>query len=38
MIELYVTLIMKNKKTINDVPVKIRPQVQAMLDDLGIEY
>ena len=38
MIELYVTLIMKGKKTIEDVPVKIRPQVEAMLKDLGIEY
>ena len=38
MIELYLTLIMKGKKTIKDVPVKIRPQVKAMLDDLGIKY
>ena len=38
MIELYVTLIMKGKKTIEEVPVKIRPQVEAMLKDLGIEY
>ena len=38
MVELYVTLITKGKKTIEDVPVKIRPQVEAMLKDLGIEY
>lgn len=38
MVELYVTLIMKDKKKITDVPAKIRPQVEAMLKDLGIEY
>ena len=36
MVELYVTLILKGKKTINDVPVKIRPMVEAMLNDLGM--
>nr|DAO08277.1 MAG TPA: CotH kinase protein [Caudoviricetes sp.] len=38
MIELYATLIIKGKKTIEDVPTKIRPQVEAMLKDLGVEY
>ena len=38
MVELYVSLILKKKKNINDVPAMIRPQVKAMLDDLGIEY
>lgn len=37
-IELYATLIIKGKKTIEDVPTKIRPQVEAMLKDLGVEY
>ena len=36
MVEVYVSLILKGKKTINDVPVVIRPQVEAMLKDLGI--
>ena len=36
MIELYATLIIKGKKTIEDVPTKIRPQVEAMLKDLGV--
>ena len=36
MVELYVTLILKGKKTINDVPVKIRPMVESMLNDLGM--
>ena len=38
MIELYVSLILKGKKTINDVPSVIKPQVKAMLNDLGVEY
>ena len=38
MIELYVSLILKGKKTMNDVPSVIRPQVKAMLNDLGVEY
>ena len=37
MVELYVSLILKGKKTIEDVPVVLRPQVEAMLKDMGIE-
>lgn len=36
MIELYVCLIIKGKKTINDVPSTIREDVKSMLDDLGL--
>ena len=35
MVELYVTLILKGKKTINDVPSVLRPQVEAMLKEIG---
>ena len=33
---IYATLIVKGKKTIADVPVKIRAQVQEILIDLGL--
>ena len=35
MVEVYVTLILKGKKTLEQVPVVIRPQVEVMLQDLG---
>ena len=35
MVEVYATLILKGKKTLEQVPVVIRPQVEAMLQDLG---
>lgn len=35
MVEVYVTLILKGKKTLEQVPAVIRPQVEAMLQDLG---
>ena len=35
MVELYVTLILKGKKTINDVPSVLRTQVEAMLKEIG---
>jgi hypothetical protein len=35
MVEVYVTLILKGKKTLEQVPVVIRTQVEAMLQDLG---
>ena len=38
MAEVYVTLIRKNKKVIEDIPVIIRPQVEAMLKEFkGVE-
>jgi hypothetical protein len=36
MVEVYVSLIIKGKKTIDDVPVLIRPQVEATLKELRI--
>lgn len=33
---IYATLIVKGRKTINDVPEKIREQVQAVLIDLEV--
>lgn len=36
MVEVYVSLIIKGKKTIDDVPAVIKPQVEIMLKDLGI--
>lgn len=36
MVEVYVTLIIKGKKTIDQVPEIIRPQVEAMLKELGM--
>lgn len=35
MVEVYATLILKGKKTLEQVPAVIRPQVEAMLQDLG---
>lgn len=35
MVEVYATLIIKGKKTLDDVPVVIRPQVEQTLRDLG---
>lgn len=35
MVEVYATLIIKGKKTLEDVPAVIRPQVEQMLRDLG---
>lgn len=32
MVKIYVSLIRKDRKTINDVPEKIRTEVQAELD------
>lgn len=36
MVEVYVTLILKGKKTIDQVPTVIRPQVESMLKELGV--
>lgn len=36
MVEVYVTLILKGKKTLDQVPTVIRPQVEATLKDLGV--
>lgn len=36
MVEVYVTLILKGKKTLEQVPTVIRPQVEAMLKELGV--
>ena len=38
MAELYATLIIKGKKTIDDVPVMLRPQVESILKEMGVEY
>jgi hypothetical protein len=38
MVELYATLITKGKKTIDDVPVMLRPQVESILKEMGVEY
>ena len=38
MVELYATLIIKGKKTIDDVPVMLRPQVESILKEMGVEY
>ena len=37
MAQVYATLIIKGKKTINDVPLRIREQVKEVLRDLGID-
>ena len=37
MVELYVSLILKGKRTIDQVPVKIREEVRAILIEEGIE-
>ena len=34
MVEVYVTLILKGKKTLEQVPAVIRPQVEQMLKDV----
>lgn len=34
MVELYVSLILKGRKTINDVPLIIRSQVEQMIKDV----
>ena len=34
---IYATLIVKGKKTIDDVPITIRPQVIQILKDLDVE-
>lgn len=36
MVEVYVTLILKGKKTLEQVPTVIRPRVEAMLKELGV--
>lgn len=36
MVEVYVTLILKGKKTLEQVPTVIRPQVESMLKELGV--
>ena len=36
MVDVYASLIIKGKKTIDDVPVIIRPQVETLLKELGI--
>lgn len=36
MVEVYVTLILKGKKTVEQVPTVIRPRVEAMLKELGV--
>ena len=36
MVEVYVTLIIKGKKTLEQVPAIIRPQVEAQLIELGV--
>ena len=37
MIELYVSLILKGKRTIDQVPVKIREEVRQILIEEGVE-
>lgn len=36
MVDVYVSLIIKGKKDSEEVPTIIRPQVETMLDDLGV--
>ena len=36
MVDVYASLIIKGKKTIDDVPAIIRPQVETLLKELGI--
>lgn len=36
MVEVYVTLILKGKKRLEQVPTVIRPQVESMLKELGV--
>lgn len=37
MVAIYVALIIKGKKTFNDVPVRLRDKVKEMLIDLDLE-
>ena len=37
MVQVYVDLILKGKKTIDDVPERIREQVRKALDDQGYD-
>ena len=37
MAEIYAILIIKGKKTLSQVPVVIRPQVEEILLDMGID-
>lgn len=37
MVEIYVALIIKNKRTYASVPAKLKPQVKQILIDLGLE-
>ena len=36
MVELYVSLILKGKRTINQVPVRIREEVKELLKEEGV--
>lgn len=38
MVQVYVDLIKKGKKTINDVPERIREQVRKVLEDQGYDF
>jgi len=38
MVQVYVDLIKKGKKTINDVPERIREQVRKALEDQGYDF
>lgn len=38
MAKVYFNLIINGRKTIDDVPAKLRDQVQAMLDEYYAEY
>lgn len=37
MAEIYALLIIKGRKTLSQVPVVIRPQVEAILLDMGVD-
>ena len=38
MVQVYVDLILKGKKTIDDVPERIREQVRKVLEDQGYDF
>lgn len=38
MVQVYVDLILKGKKTIDDVPERIREQVRKTLEDQGYDF
>lgn len=38
MVQVYVDLILKGKKTIDDVPERIREQVRKALEDQGYDF